>query len=281
MTSEKKSKTENFQNFSPYKECSKIYVSDQLLCDFQKEKLKHIYKYLPIDYFIDSIIHHYFYMASPSKWEDSFEMKYLDFIASNENKENEELRNYSIFCSCMTYNNSDSEEASWNNYGDNKENVIRVTYNFDEFCKVLNDVSNEKIYIGKVDYKLRKDIVKPLPQIRNEKVKNGYEVLYVNNFCLKQNAYEYEKELRFCVVKECDSSKEELRIEYVNLLSAIEQITLPPINFSKIEKGEVYKKVIEQAKKHIILKTFCPKVPIHVSNLFNPNEPNMTSELIL
>ena len=278
--------SESFQTFSCINNFSSVRISDRLMNEIKKEKGICVHKYLLLDYFIDSIIHRYFYMVAPSKWEDPFETKYLEalngpVLNSLQSEEYKKiLKDMSIFCTCMTYNDSDSEEASWKSYSENKEQLIRVSFNFDKLCEILNKATDENIFIGKLNYKTRKEILKPTG-ILNE-TKKKLEELYVNNFCLKQNAYQYEKELRFCVIKKGDQFKKEEKyiIEHIDLLPAIEKITLPPINHKKLKTEESKEKIFEQVKKALILKSLCPAVSIYVSNLYNPSEENMTSELI-
>ena len=278
---------EQFQQFEPKNAPPFVLISNQLTNEMVKDKIRCVHKYLPIDYFIDSIIHRYFYMASPSEWDDPFETKYLDVLNDPDKgyllpeEVKKKLNDMSIFCTCMTYNDSDSEEASWKSYGDNKEQIIRVSFNFDKLCEILNGATSESIYVGKLCYKTREYIIKPKVIVNNEN--RTLEHLYVNNFCFKQEAYQYEKELRFCVIKNGEQFKKEkeYKIEHIELLPAVDRITLPPINFNKMTTEESKKKIFEQVKKFFILKALCPKVSIHVSNLYNSNEIEMTSELLI
>jgi len=272
-----------FQKFTQFQ--SSVFVSNKI----DLKDVRCVNKYLKFDYFVDSIIHQYFHMSSPSRWDDLFETKYLDFLnsdfmAKEHPQDLEELKSMSIFCTCMTCNNSDNEEASWKNYDTDREQIIRVTYDFNGLCTILSKAAIGKIYVGRMDYRSRKDILDPIPIINNgyEKMKdeNNLDVLYVNNFCLKQDAYKYENELRFCIIKRGDEFKQlkSNRIKNVNLTSAIKQITLPPITPKNQSSEEYQTKLFAQIKKALLLKAICPKVPVHVSNLYNTNEEEMTSE---
>ena len=242
-----------------------------------------VQKYLRLDFFINSIKEKYFYMSAPSKWDDPLETKYLDFLNNdNENKispeDLKELKNMYIFCSCMTYNDSDNEEASWRSYDSDREQVIRISYDFNKLCGILK---KEKIFIGEVKYKPRKEIISWTPV--NYKIlsnnNNRNEVLFVNNFCYKQDAYRYEKELRFCIIH-CGKHYQNLDsyvIKDIDLTPAVIQITLPPINYNKLDEAEKNSKLREQIKMYSLLKKLCPDATICVSNLYNPNEITMTS----
>lgn len=268
-----------FQNFIFSERNSSVLVSEQLKKEIKND---YVHKYLSIDYFVDSIIHQYFYLASPSTWEDPFETKYLEFLDYFQT-DKEELQKMSIFCTCMTYNDTDSEEASWKSYGNDKEEIIRVTYSFNKLLEIFVK-TGENIYIGKMDYRPRKEIVNPtaVPCKRGTK-ENLLEVLYVNNFCLKQEAYQYEKELRFCKILRGEQfkAKKDYRIEPVNLNPAISRITLPPINYRKLKVDEVKGKLFEQIKKYLLLKSICPEVPIYMSNLYDSSKEEMSSEFTL
>lgn len=291
---ESKEEKSAFQSFSPYTESSSVLVSEKLQEELQKRiyngsEYRMVQKYLLMDYFIKSLLNRYFYMSAPSSWDDVFEMNYLTFLNSSNNtilqKDLSKLKDMSLFCSCMTYNDSDNEEASWKSYNSEREKMIRISYDFDKLCDILNKSIDEKIYIGIVDYKPRREILESKPV--NRTYKNGTnteaEILYVNNFCLKQDAYIYEKELRFCKIKYGKRSKEEkgIRIENVDLLPSITKITLPPINPKHLTPEEYEEKKFHQVKMALILKAICPDVLVHVSNLYNTSEVDMTSEIII
>lgn len=289
-TTSQNNEKNGFQRFAPKGELSKIIISEQLLNELpcgEQKGYRLVNKYLSIDYFIESILQRYFYMSAPSKWEDPFETKYLE-ILDGPVKDNlqlnakDQLKEMSIYCTCMTYNGSDNEEASWRSYGDDIEQIIRVSYDFDKLCKILDKAIDENIYIGKMNYQPREKIVKDTIVFDDtEGEDDPLAVLYVNNFCLKQDAYQYEKELRFCKIKKGENIEEEYRIENVDLSPAIIQITLPPIKHKKLDAYKSISKNVDQIKKYVILKTICPDVPIHVSNLYDSSKVEMTSELKL
>lgn len=187
----------------------------------------------------------------------------------------------SIFCSCLTFNVSDNEEASWKSYSSKRDEVIRVTYDFTELCKNLDNPDNT-IYVGKVDYKSRKEILTPQKENYNyrQNKHDNLETLYVNNFCFKQNAYQYEHELRFCTILNGEQYKEwkSIKIEGINLLSSILKITLPPINYKTLSAEEQEIMHFNKIKKYLVLKTLFPDVPIHESNLYNKDKLEMTTE---
>lgn len=274
-------KENGFQSFSLYPGTSSIMVSDRLM---QQVNCCIVQKYLPIDYFVSSITEHNFYMADPSKWDDVFEMKYLEVLDNPNNGFPSEylpkLKDMSIFCTCMTYNDSDNEEASWKSYDTERDRVIRVSYDFAKLCTILDKATDENIYIGMVDYLPRKTILSPM-RIDYRKEDSNLDVLYVNNFCLKQVAYEYEKELRFCkiIMGEQGKIQKEYKIENIDVTPSIIKITLPPINYKRIKKEESDLKKKEQVIKYNRLKEICPTISIHASNLYDTSKEEMTSEL--
>lgn len=289
-----------FQAFNYLKGHDYLLVSEQLVEDLKnvakerednsKKDLLLVQRYLSIDRFVDSVVHQYFYLAAPSTWEDPFETKYIDVLNNPElmNNQNENdrtaLKEMSVLCSCMTYNDSDNEEASWKAYED-KERLIRVTYDFHQLCNILNSTKEKNFYVGKVYYKSRKEILQPkgISFKGKEEENNKLEILFVNNFCSKQLAYMYEKELRFCKILKGEQFKDKknYRIEPINLTPAISKITLPPINYKKLKIDEVNGKLFEQIKIYLLLKSICPKVPIYVSNLYDSRKEEMYSEITL
>lgn len=294
-TSKQDNADRSFQQFDSFNGSKYVRVSDKL-----QEVLKGkegvgssvkgiVQRYLPIDKFLDSTLHRYFYLAAPKTWDDPFETRYLDMLNGEfhdliEQEVIDELNEMSMFCVCMTYNNSDNEEASWKAYSENKESVIRVTYDFKKLCSILDEAREEDFYIGKVDYRSREYILKP--HKINKDIHSGgssNEVLFVNNFCFKQDAYQYEQELRFCKILKGDVYKKNdyYKIEEVDIAPAITKITLSPINFKKMTIAEEMEKISKQNNNYLLLKALCPGVPIHASNLYDKSKVEMTSEIKL
>lgn len=296
MTMEDKQKKEigesEFQHFGFMNDLSSVLVSYQLMDEMKSNIDKKdndvilVQKYLPINLFAKSIIGKYFYLAAPSEWEDPMETKYLEELdkslkSKQQDDDTKRLKDMSIFCSCMTYNDTENEEASWKSYNKDMDNIIRVTYDFNKLCKIL-DKANEKIYIGRVVYKTRKEIIAPTKE-GNKGEDKDLEQLFVNNFCFKQKAYSYEKELRFCKILDDEKSKNEKEylINNVDLSPAIVQITLPPINNKNLDHYESMERIVGQLIKALKLKNLCPNVSVKKSNLYNSSEIEMTSELYM
>ena len=275
-----------FQTFSLYPGTSSVMVSNRLMHEID---CRVVQKYIPIHFFIPSITERYFYLAAPSRWDDVFELKYLDVLDRPDNgfpsEDLPQLKDMSIFCACMTYNDSDNEEASWKSYNTDRDKVIRVSFDFDRLCTILDKSFDNTIYIGMVDYKPRKVILSPIRiDCKNSKHDSkGLEVLYVNNFCLKQVAYNYERELRFCIILTGPQGRasDEYKIKNVDISPSIKKITLPPINYAKLSSEESTTKKKEQALMYKQLTEICPNASIHISNLYDTNKEEMTSELRL
>lgn len=292
-TSKTEMDSSGFQQFESLNDSKYLLVSKQLIEVLEGKQGEEnnaswiVQRYLSIDKFVDSTLHRYFYMAAPKKWDDPFETMYLDSLDSQSSPYNKqeglsELKNMSIFCVCMTYNNSDNEEASWKAYSDNMERVIRVTYDFKKLCSIIEEVKEKDFYIGKVDYRSREFILAP-NNVSDKMEMPLIETTFVNNFCLKQEAYQYEKELRFCIIKKGDHYKkvDYYKIEGIDLTPAITKITLPPINYNGMLIAEEIEKKAKQHINYLLLKTLCPEVPIHVSNLYDKSQVEMTSEIKL
>jgi Protein of unknown function (DUF2971). len=282
-----------FQQFETFNGSKYVLVSNKLEEVLKQEKGEEssmkglVQRYLPIDRFLDSTLHHYFYMAAPKTWDDPFETKYLDTLNGElqnlmKPEDFDEIKEMSIFCVCMTYNNSDNEEASWKAYGENKERIIRVSYDFNKLCSILDEAQEEDFYIGKVNYMSRKCILEPHNVFKDiPEPEPSNKDMFVNNFCFKQDAYQYEKELRFCKILKGEQNNNEdcYRIEGIDLMPAITKITLPPINFKKMSHAEEMEKKIKQYINFLLLKALCPNVPIHISNLYDKSQVEMTSEI--
>ena len=61
----------------------------------------------------------------------------------------------------------------------------------------------------------------------------------------------------------------------------LSNIYISDLNHNKLSEYKSMTKNIDQIKKYVILKVLCPKVSIHVSNLYDSSEVKMTSELKL
>ena len=180
---------------------------------------------------------------SPGSWGDPFEQLFFKdegVVIGNEK--------YYIRCICLTYDPIESEEASWLRGGRNKS-TVRVEYDFDQLCLLLNQYPDYDFYFSVVDYSLpRKDIVKlakdfkrggQIPQSLGE---------YLNMFSLKRKAFTYEHEIRLFMVSKKAFEDEKIPVACPNIQPII-SVCLPPKTMRKLVTVEKVAKA-----KQIILK---------------------------
>ena len=245
--------------FKPYSENSSLRI--------QEVKNELIFKYLPIRHFLSSYFRNEVFLANPNTWPDPFEQNYRTHIKNKqdggEDKDDfQELRDYYPFATCFA-SELINEQASWNAYVKGNEPVVRVAINYDNFLNELSKYKcgeNERIYISKMEYKQRGFILTPQPLERNDEEYNWRD-LYIRNFSLKQNAYEFEGEIRLTLLTSIDEQdKSSHCLTGINWLKFIDHITLPPVfggNDEEIKK-----------KKKVLKMTIDPSIKLYKSTLY-------------
>lgn len=210
-------KTDRFSNLQTFEDYGNVFVSDKI----QKSVKNVIYRYMPIDNFLNFFYGQYIYLVSPSRWDDTYETKYIEWLKKTGNGY-ESLRKLRVFAICFS-TTLNSEEASWKVYKSSGDNIVRIAIDYGCFLRQLRQISYSKLYLSAVNYQTRYEI-------NEEKPMDGEcsaEELFVHNFSLKQNAYEYEKEIRLCAF---GGDEDHLLLNGFDWKKAIRTITFPPHN---------------------------------------------------
>ena len=255
--------------FHPYSGNPKIIA--------QKIEEDKIYKYLPIRHFLSSFFRNEIYLANPNTWPDPFEQNYQSTVETMKVTNNEmmeeimgKIRGYYPFATCFA-SGLKNEQASWNAHIKGNTPVIRVAIDYQKFLKELSKCScgeKEFLYISKMEYKSRNQILTPEPLIDDN---NEYDLkdLYIRNFSLKQEAYEFEGEIRLTLLTDVSEEGRSFRVlTGINWKNFIHHITLPPVFGGNDEAVFTLKKVLRM--------TLDPDIKLYKSTLYEVK--NLTEE---
>ena len=174
-------------------------------CSLLKDKTV-VYKYMPLERFIQSVKKKELVFVSPETWYDPFEQLYhnINCSAKGYNREN-------IACMCVSEKSSTNEDASWRAYaGLNNKKTVRISIEKDALFALLDDFAKNNgyvVYIGKADYNYEKKEIKNLHLKRSTHYHkffpNGMKrEHYLSVMLLKRKAFSYENEVRIFLVKE-------------------------------------------------------------------------------
>jgi hypothetical protein len=176
-----------------------------------------VFKYMPLNRFVNSIKEKNLVFVSPNAWYDPFEQLYYGIDCSSRGYKTE-----NIACMCVSEKSSTNEDASWRVYSESNDKAVRISFDYDKLLQLLEEYASNKgfeVYIGKVDYSLKKDEIKKLylhtsdnhlKYFPNEMTREHYLSLML----LKRTAFRYENEVRIFLVKE--------KIEFTNNLLKID-----------------------------------------------------------
>jgi len=173
--------------------------------------------------FVSSVNSKELIFVSPDTWKDPFERRFYktDYSSVGYNRPD-------IACMCVTSKSSTNEEASWKMYINPSDKALRLTIDFVEFCKLLDEfaIKNDcKVYIGNVIYELKKDEITSLHKKVSSPNYNDFFPVpfslenYLSLMLIKRVAFEFENEVRIFIVKDNLfplSSSGLLRIKNVN-----------------------------------------------------------------
>lgn len=156
---------------------------------------QYFYKYLPLEFLLDSFENGDLIFVNPNLWNDPFD-NYLFKVAEEEFKDKTFTKD--LFCYCMTLN--PHSQAYWNTYG-NGGFAVRMRINTREFLRVMKS-SNLKVWIGKLKYYAETDFIRELRSIKGLKSELNSQMItpsFLRGFILKRKPFEYEREVRILI----------------------------------------------------------------------------------
>lgn len=164
-----------------------------------------VFKYMPLQRFLDCVDENVLVFVSPDLWYDPFEQLYHGIDCSS--------RGYSpteeIACLCISEKSSTNEDASWRIYSDNVK-AVRISIDQKALLTLLSDFAikeDYQVYIGKVQYKLEKTEIETLyknsSDYQNHFFPNNMtRAHYLSVMLQKRSAFSYENEVRIFLVKD-------------------------------------------------------------------------------
>lgn len=223
--------SKSFENWQNHKN---IYISKKLEIDKktviingEKDKRIVVSKYMPISRFSNAVEERTFAFLSPVLWRDPFEMLFFHPQVHVDYKYD--------FCTvnicCFASNDITNEEGFWNIWSkDSSEPIVRVTYDITKLLKELGKNQGLDFYLGSMNYKSRNEILRE----NGKNSKASYSIIddYLNDLCLKRDAYQYEIELRLFVVQKVQQNQKAeniTKIGGIDYSSIVADVTLPPM----------------------------------------------------
>ena len=235
--------------------------------DFLSKKV--IYKYMPLEFALNSLKEKYLWFVNPAVWKDPFEKKFINAEYNNSGKNIEFPLKGRVFCTCMTQTRT--SEAYWNAYNGGQLG-ISFTFSREKLLEVLNDFSKKsdfEIYIGKVIYlhtpELKQKDLSAISVFKSDFKWNKETQLQL--LLLKRIAFEYENEIRIIAVKKYKTKEDGIKLPYTLKTNELfKRVTLDPnigknlqdilVNHihSEYDIKEVYKSTIYTIPKNQIIE---------------------------
>lgn len=198
--------------------------------EFLSKKL--LYKYMPLEFALSTIVEKYLWMCNPVKWKDPFEKRFIQAKYIVGDTESDFPIKGQVFCFCMTQ--TTSSEAHWLNYA-NGQTGISFRFRREALLEVLEKhTADYDIYVGRVDYLITNDLTKKkLSEIAPIRAITPFELdnreLQIHLLLLKRIAFRYEDEIRILAVKKQKTKETGIKLTYdIPPQYLIDTITLDP-----------------------------------------------------
>lgn len=215
-----------------------------------------VYRFIPVYRLFDILSRNELFFLRTSKWDDPFESYLFDKFVSDTNSEYYHLQKHValkqklFFLCCSQVFETDH---MWKIFTPDK-NGVRIRMQLRDISS-LGTKTHGDIYIGKVQYKLKKSIRNLIKEYKDPQ-KNIVNLLRL--FFVKRTAYKTEKEIRVVLYKNIDTASDVASIPFHG--HKIEEVMFDP----RMDKA-----VFEKYKDH--LKTiFQFPNKIFQSSLYDP-----------
>lgn len=181
---------------------------------------EYIYRFLPLERFLDTMQNSKLAFVSPKKWNDPFD----NFLFRQEIKNKNTFLN-KLFVLCFTHN--PHSQAYWKTYA-SEGHCIRLRIKTKEFLQLMLNEKN-RVWLGKMKYLNETKIVEELQQtiglkeaIEEDKIND----LFIKTFLLKRRPFKYEEESR--IIVQSNPNESGVRKLSINLKDIIKDIYLDP-----------------------------------------------------
>lgn len=164
-----------------------------------------VFKYMPLERFVQSVEKKQLVFVNPETWYDPFEQLYHGIDCSIKGYKCED-----IACMCVSEKSSTNEDASWRVYAGSNNKTVRLSIEKTVLFALLDDYAKHNdyhVYIGKVNYTFDKNEIMRLHEKKArhhqdffpKKMKREH---YLSVMLLKRKAFSYENEVRIFLVKD-------------------------------------------------------------------------------
>lgn len=181
---------------------------------------EYIYRFLPLERFLDTIQNNRLAFVSPKKWKDPFDK----FLFEREIKNKNNFLN-KLYVLCFTHN--PHSQAYWKTYA-NEGYCVRLKIKTKEFLQLMLSEKN-RVWLGKMKYLNETKLIEELQQtlglkdaIKMDKIND----LFIKTFLLKRRPFKYEEESRIIVQSYPNDSG--IRKLNINITDIIKDIYLDP-----------------------------------------------------
>lgn len=196
-----------------------------------------VFKYMPLERFVQSVDKGELVFVSPGAWYDPFEQRYWGIDCSSHGYNTED-----IACLCVSEKSSTNEDASWRVYSDAKNKTVRLSIERDKLLSLLDGYATSEgleVYIGNVDYSFEKKEIEKIYLPSSPYYSRYFPTVmtrehYLSLMLLKRGAFKYENEVRIFIVKDkltFNNNLLRLRCDYYSskLVSNVMLSPYPPV----------------------------------------------------
>lgn len=156
---------------------------------------QYLYRYLPIEFFLESMQKNQLTFINPRLWKDPFD----NFLFKKvQEEQNDTSLLHSLYAMCLTLNAQ--SQAYWKNYADFSYSV-RVRIDSRTLMNILNTM-NRKVWVCRMKYYSEKTLIEMISSTQG--LKKSLSISEPNEtfmkiFLSKRKAFEYENEVRILV----------------------------------------------------------------------------------
>lgn len=247
-----------------------------------------LYKYMPLSRVLEMLEKKSIAFLYPELWNDPYEVLFMNTDYTDFDGYRQPDRIYGL-CS---RNNKYNSEPSWIVYSNDKEPLIRVSFNlkvFLEHIKTFAEKNNCKAYLSKVQY-IPAEKIKYVSKNGSDEYnrlfsKSVTDDTYIELMSIKRKAFEYEDEFRFFILPKtkdgidinCFKDKEMkilmMPIQYDAFAKFVME-PLPRIKGDDIEKKittQLYEATFKKVKE--MIKAYDPNFDVDYSSLYSNKSP--------
>jgi hypothetical protein len=187
---------------------------------------EYIYRYLPLERFLEVLHKKQLTFVSPKKWNDP-----VDNFLFKQKIDNSQSFINKLYVMCFTHN--PHSFAYWKTYAP-EGYCVRLRIRTDKFLKLMTN-NKDRVWLGKMKYQNQSVLIESLQQtigLKNALEQNKINDIFIKTFLLKRMPFKYEEESR--IIIQSYPHHTQLRKVNINLKDIISDILLDP----RMQKNE-------------------------------------------